>query len=66
MSNILDDLRNARLEQNMSQQDLVLKIGMNSQSGFSRIERGYHSPTLVTLSNWANALGYDVVLRPKE
>jgi transcriptional regulator with XRE-family HTH domain len=66
MSSILDDLRAARLEQGMSQQDLVLKLGMNSQSGFSRIERGFHSPTLVTLSNWANALGFEVTLRPKE
>lgn len=65
MRNILDDLRNARIEQNLSQQDLVLKLGMNSQSGFSRIERGFHSPTLVTLSNWADALGYELMLRPK-
>lgn len=65
MSNILDDLRNARLEQNISQQDLVLKLGMQGQSGISALERGIRSPTLVTLSNWANALGYEISLRPK-
>lgn len=66
MTSILDALRAARLEQNISQQDLVLKLGMQGQSGLSALERGVRSPTLVTLSNWANALGYDVVLRLKE
>lgn len=66
MRNILDDLRSARLERNMSQEDLAIQLGLQSQSGFSRLERGYHSPTLVTLSNWADALGYEVTLRPKE
>lgn len=62
MTNILEDLRSARLEQNMSQQDLTTKLGLASQSGFSRLERGFHSPTLVTLSHWADALGYEVAL----
>lgn len=65
MSNILDDLRSARLKRNISQEDLASQLGLQSQSGFSRLERGFHSPTLVTLSNWANALGYEVALRPK-
>lgn len=65
MRNILDDLRSLRLEQGLSQEALTERLGLQSQSGFSRLERGFHSPTLVTLSNWADALGYEVVLRPK-
>jgi transcriptional regulator with XRE-family HTH domain len=65
MKNILDDLRSLRIEQSLSQEDLAERLGLQSQSGFSRLERGFHSPTLVTLSNWADALGHEIVLQKK-
>lgn len=63
---IIADLRNIRVEQNLSQEALAASIGMNSQSGICNWEKGRRSPTLVTLTCWADALGYELTLRPKE
>jgi transcriptional regulator with XRE-family HTH domain len=65
-NDILAALRDARKASNISQEAVAADLGLNSQSGFSKLERGIHSPTLFTLTNWANALGYELVLRAKE
>ncbi|MEH2539453.1 MULTISPECIES: helix-turn-helix domain-containing protein [unclassified Bradyrhizobium] len=65
-NNILTSLRDIRKANNISQESLAVSIGMNSQSGISGLERGIRSPTLATLTIWAEALGYELVLRPKQ
>ncbi len=62
----VDYLRKIRREQKISQETLSLCLGMNSQSGLSALECGIRSPTLATLTTWADALGHELVLRPKE
>lgn len=64
-SDILTSLVDIRKANNLSQEEVAANLGLNSQSGFSRMERGVHSPTLVTLTNWADVLGYELTLKKK-
>ena len=52
----------ARIEQNMTQQELAEKTGMR-QSNISRIENGSCSPTVETLSIIAVGLGKKLEIR---
>lgn len=62
----VDQLRKIRQEQKISQEALSVCLGMNSQSGLSALESGRRSPTLGTLTTWADALGQEIVVRPKQ
>jgi transcriptional regulator with XRE-family HTH domain len=64
--NLLTELRIIRQGRKISQQELALDLGLNSQSGLSCLETGKRSPNLSTLIEWAGALGYELALRPKE
>jgi predicted transcriptional regulator len=64
---ILADLRRIRKESGLSQETMAAAIRMSSgQTFISRLENGRHDPLLVTVSNWADALGYELVLRRRE
>ena len=52
----------ARIEKNMTQQELAEKTGMR-QSNISRIENGSCSPTVETLSIIAEGLGKKLEIR---
>jgi HTH-type transcriptional regulator / antitoxin HipB len=51
-----DDIKRARLLAGLTQRQLAEKIGMR-QPAITRIERGTHIPTWVTLDKIADALG---------
>ncbi len=61
---IVKELRRIRLDNKMSQCALAsdLDIGQNV---LSFREMGRVSPQLNTLSEWADALGYELTLKPK-
>jgi transcriptional regulator with XRE-family HTH domain len=61
---IVKELRRIRLDNKMSQCALAgdLDIGQNV---LSFREMGRVSPQLNTLSEWAEALGYELTLKPK-
>ncbi|MDH7577144.1 MAG: helix-turn-helix transcriptional regulator [Bacillota bacterium] len=52
-------LKNLRMEQNLSQQELAKRAGLG-QSTIHYIETGYKSPTLKVLRKLAAALGVTV------
>lgn len=45
--------------------EVVAERAHVSGRNLSAIERGRRSPSLRTLEKWADALGYEIVLRPK-
>lgn len=53
-------LRNARLYEGLSQQELADDLGL-SQQVISRMEKGEHDPRLLTLVKMQSALGGDVI-----
>jgi transcriptional regulator with XRE-family HTH domain len=65
MSDIVKQLRKIRRDQEISQDALAAAAGM-AKGHISGLERGQRNPALTTLTNWAGALGYEIVLRPKE
>jgi len=60
---IIQKLADARVKQQVSQEEMAVLIGQQ-QNILSRYEIGRTTPGLVPLLRWANALGYDLVLRP--
>jgi transcriptional regulator with XRE-family HTH domain len=62
---IIKQLRKIRRDREIGQQDLAADAGLY-QNHISQLECGRRSPTLVTLNQWANALGYEVTLRPNQ
>lgn len=62
---IIDQLIEERRKKGLSQEKLAEKVGY-CRSPFSRYELGANAPNLRFLSNWAESLGYDVVLKLKE
>src|SRR5215207_11681685 len=61
---LLDEFLRARSEQGLTQADVAEKIG-TTQSAVARMEsgRGKHSPSLATLSKYAEALGCSLEVR---
>lgn len=53
---LIDALKAARLQLNLTQLDVAQKSGINVKN-ISRLERGIGAPTLKTLSRYAHALG---------
>lgn len=54
-----EKIRNARKAQHLSQKELADRMGVN-QSHVSQYENDYKSPSLETLSRFANAIGCDI------
>lgn len=65
MSDIIKQLRDIRKKERCSQEALALAMGVKSQTWVSNLERDGRSPTLDTLTRWADALGYRLVLERK-
>lgn len=65
MSDIIKQLRKIRRDQELSQ-DAVEAVAALGDGHISQLERGRRTPNLNTLTSWADALGYQIVLRPKE
>jgi DNA-binding XRE family transcriptional regulator len=65
---VIAQLREARRQMKLSQEALAAKLGMtvNSGSTISRFESETYNPTLARLVEWADALGYELALRPKQ
>jgi DNA-binding transcriptional regulator YiaG len=59
------DLREARIAQGVSQEKLAQRLLICCQT-LSRWERGYRRANFLGVCDWANALGYEIVLRKKE
>lgn len=61
---LLDEFLKARAEQGLTQAQVAEKIG-TTQSAVARMEsgRGKHSPSLATLSRYAEALGCKLEVR---
>lgn len=65
MTDIVKQLRKIRRDKELDQQEVAAIAGLY-QNHISQLETGRKSPTLQTLNLWANALGYELTLRPKE
>lgn len=61
---LLDEFLRARSEQGLTQSEVAARIG-TTQSAVARMEsgRGRHSPSLATLSRYAEALGCKLEVR---
>jgi transcriptional regulator with XRE-family HTH domain len=66
MSDIIAQLRKIRIEQRCSQDALSALVGVNNRVQVSAWENGRVHPQYSTLHKWADALGYEVVLRKKQ
>ena len=66
MSEIVKQLRKIRQEKEISQEAVAAVLHNNSHGYVSLLENGRRSPKLYTLTKWADVLGYELVLRPKE
>ena len=62
---LLAELVKIRKESNLSQAELAEKSG-NKQQVISRIENKENSPTLKTLCNILDVLGYEIKFQPKQ
>lgn len=61
---IIQELFEARKCNGMLQSELGKIAGYN-QTTFSRAETGQRAPNLRLMCDWAEALGYELVVRPK-
>jgi len=59
---IIEELAAERRAQDLSQRAVGRAAGARSSATVNAWERGLASPTLDHLTDWANALGFDVVL----
>jgi transcriptional regulator with XRE-family HTH domain len=66
MSDIVKQLRKIRQEQKLSQDAISILGGICSKGYVAKIESGYRDPQLRTVQRYADALGYKLVLEPKE
>jgi transcriptional regulator with XRE-family HTH domain len=66
MSDIAKQLRKIRREKELSQESLSAIMGLSDGGYVSQWELGRRNPTLSTLHNWADALGYRLTLEPKD
>lgn len=61
---IIEQLREVRRNRNLSQDQLSAAIG-TAQNNLCRCEKGHHFPRLDTISAWAEALGFEIVLKAR-
>jgi transcriptional regulator with XRE-family HTH domain len=62
--NLIADLRKIRQDSRISQDAIGAALG-SPRNVITEWELGQHSPKISTLSAWADALGYEIVLQPK-
>ena len=62
---IVAQLRSVRRSRDILQRDLEARTGYQRER-LSQWEQGHRVPNLTHLTDWANALGYDVVLQPRQ
>ncbi len=62
---LIGELREIRKSQRLSQDAVGAAIGKVA-TAMTAYESGQHSPKIDTLCQWADTLGYDVVLKPKD
>lgn len=60
-----EELANIRKAKGMSQTELAMKVGYKQQA-ISRIESKNYIPTLKSITDLAEAMGYELVLRKRE
>jgi transcriptional regulator with XRE-family HTH domain len=65
MDPIIEQLKNLRISLDMTQQAVAQLMGAK-QSMVSEWESGNKQPRLASLHRWAEALGYDLTLTPRE
>lgn len=65
-SEIIAQLRKIRVEQKLSQDAICILTGIASKGYVCKIERGLRSPKFETLEKFADVLGYEFALRPKQ
>jgi len=58
---IINQVIKARVEQNMTQEDLARKVG-TKQSNISRLEKGNANPSLQFLKKIADSLGKELLI----
>lgn len=61
---VIQELVMERRAWQLDQEEFAERIGM-SRTSMCNFERGLGHPSLLTLSEWADALGFEVVLRRK-
>jgi predicted transcriptional regulator len=61
---IIQQLRMERRAREISQLAIATEIGVGQHS-LARHENGHHLPRLDTVSEWAAALGYELVLKKR-
>lgn len=61
---LIAELKVARKAWKFTLTELEHRAGVGIRT-LQHSERGHHSPTLRTLMSWAEALGYEIVLKPK-
>lgn len=66
MTDIIKELRKLRRDQELSQDAVSAAAGMGGSGHISQLEKGKRTPSLPTLTRWADALGYELTLRAKE
>ncbi len=63
---IITELKAIRRSQGVSQDAIGAAMGNDEHSKtINRLETGRHNPMLATITGWADALDYELVLRPK-
>lgn len=62
--NIQEALRDARTAENVSQEEIALRMGVRQQM-ISKWEIGAKQPTLRSLVAWASVLGMEVIVKEK-
>ena len=61
---IISELRKIRIERNLRQKAIGRAVGRHD-SDISAYERGISYPLAGVLDRWAEFLGYEIILRPK-
>jgi transcriptional regulator with XRE-family HTH domain len=61
---VIGALKEIRLAWGLSREDLSERCGVSPRAIYY-VEAGHRSPTLETLELWADALGYEITLKPK-
>lgn len=62
---IVDELRRARVQSGVGQFDFAETLGYN-RGTIAKYETGRGVPSLQMACNWAEAVGLEIVVRPKE
>jgi transcriptional regulator with XRE-family HTH domain len=62
---IVGELRQRRIEQRISQEAVGAALGLN-RNAILKYEMGWMSPKIKMLCDWADFIGYEIVLQKKQ